>query len=83
MLRYISTDWVVQLLGNENSFSIPTAALAGIPSYLNGYAAIPLTAGLIKTGITVGAAMTFVTSGGVTSMPAAIACSHWSENQYF
>lgn len=73
MLRYISTDWIVQLLGNENNFAIPTAALVGIPSYLNGYAAIPLTAGLIDMGIAKGAAMTFVTSGAVTSMPAAIA----------
>jgi len=73
MLRYVPTDWMVQLLGHENRLAIPTAALVGIPSYLNGYAAIPLTAGLLDIGISKGAAMTFVTAGAVTSMPAAIA----------
>ncbi len=73
MLRYISPDWMVNLLGSQNVFAIPAAALVGIPSYLNGYAAIPLTAGLLDIGIAKGAAMTFVASGAVTSMPAAIA----------
>ncbi len=73
MLRYISPEWMVNLLGSQNTFAIPAAALVGIPSYLNGYAAIPLTAGLLDIGIAKGAAMTFVASGAVTSLPAAIA----------
>jgi uncharacterized membrane protein YraQ (UPF0718 family) len=40
---------------------------------LNGYAAIPLRAGLMKMGMTPGAAMAFIISGAVSSIPAALA----------
>jgi len=52
---------------------IPIAAFVGAPSYLNGYAAIPLVSGLLEMGMTPGAAMAFVTAGAVSSIPAAIA----------
>jgi len=47
--------------------------MVGAPSYLNGYAAIPLISGLIEIGMTPGAAMAFITAGAVSSVPAAIA----------
>ena len=52
----------------DNPFS-PTI---GIPAYLNGYAVIPLVAGLIEKGMVTGAAMAFMVAGGVTSIPAAL-----------
>ena len=52
---------------------IVNAAVVGAPSYLNGYAAIPLISGLLEIGMTPGAAMAFVTAGAVSSIPAAIA----------
>ena len=52
---------------------IPLAAVVGAPSYLNGYAAIPLISGLLEIGMTPGAAMAFITAGAVSSIPAAIA----------
>ena len=39
---------------------------------LNGYAAIPLVAGLIEKWMVPGAAMAFMVAGGVTSIPAAM-----------
>ncbi len=73
MLAYISSDWIVGYVGTENRFAIPLAAIIGAPSYLNGYAAIPLISGLLEIGMTPGAAMAFITAGAVSSIPAAIA----------
>jgi uncharacterized membrane protein YraQ (UPF0718 family) len=60
-------------VGADNPIAIPLAAIVGAPSYLNGYAAIPLISGLIEIGMTPGAAMAFITAGAVSSIPAAIA----------
>jgi uncharacterized membrane protein YraQ (UPF0718 family) len=73
MLAYISPDWITDYVGADNIFAIPLAAIVGVPSYLNGYAAIPLISGLLEMGMTPGAAMAFITAGAVSSIPAAIA----------
>ena len=73
MVAYVSSDWIASWVGADNVFAIPLAAVVGVPSYLNGYAAIPLISGLIDIGMTPGAAMAFVTAGAVSSIPAAIA----------
>jgi uncharacterized membrane protein YraQ (UPF0718 family) len=73
MVAYISPEWIGNLVGGERGFAIPLAAIVGIPSYLNGYAAIPLVASLLDMGMSPGAAMTFITSGAVSSIPAALA----------
>ena len=73
MLAYISPDWITDYVGADNTFAIPLAALVGVPSYLNGYAAIPLISGLLEMGMTPGSAMAFITAGAVSSIPAAIA----------
>jgi uncharacterized membrane protein YraQ (UPF0718 family) len=73
MLAYVSADWIAAWVGADNAFAIPLAAVVGVPSYLNGYAAIPLISGLLDIGMTPGAAMAFVTAGAVSSIPAAIA----------
>ncbi|MZR31136.1 permease [Sneathiella litorea] len=73
MVTYIPTSFIEALVGQDNIFAIPLAVLIGIPSYLNGYAAIPLVSGLIDLGMSQGAAMAFMTAGAVSSIPAAIA----------
>jgi uncharacterized membrane protein YraQ (UPF0718 family) len=73
MIAYVSSDWIAAYVGSDNAYAIPLAAIVGAPSYLNGYAAIPLVSGLMEIGMTPGAAMAFVTAGAVSSIPAAIA----------
>ena len=73
MIAYVSSTWIASYVGPDNWFAIPLAAIVGAPSYLNGYAAIPLISGLIEIGMTPGAAMAFITAGAVSSIPAAIA----------
>jgi uncharacterized membrane protein YraQ (UPF0718 family) len=53
--------------------AVPAASLIGIPAYMNGYAAIPMIAGLMNLGMTSGAALAFMTAGAVSSVPAAVA----------
>ncbi len=73
MLAHVPAEAIVGLLGNGNAFAIPLAVLAGVPAYLNGYAALPLVSGLIDMGVSPGAGMAFLVAGGITSCPAAIA----------
>lgn len=73
MITYIPAELVTELLGSGSWYEIPLAAVVGIPAYLNGYAAIPLMAGLIDMGMNPGAALAFMTAGGVSSIPAAMA----------
>jgi uncharacterized membrane protein YraQ (UPF0718 family) len=73
MLAYVPAESVVQVLGSGDWLTVAMASLIGIPAYLNGYAAMPLVAGLIEQGMAPGAGMAFLIAGGVTSIPAAVA----------
>ncbi|MBI3515739.1 MAG: permease [Proteobacteria bacterium] len=73
MIAYLPDDLVARIAGDGSLLSIATATAVGIPSYLNGNAALPLVAGLIDKGMAPGAAMAFLLGGGVTSIPAALA----------
>ena len=73
LIRYVPADLIVRLIGGDGVGPIVIGALVGAPAYLNGYAAVPLMAGLLEQGMTPGAAMSFMIAGGVSSIPAAVA----------
>ena len=73
MVAWIPAETVTATLGGDGLLPILTATLVGIPAYLNGYAALPLVAGLIDQGMAPGAGLAFLVAGGVTSIPAAMA----------
>ena len=73
MIAYIPAQWIANVVGAKSTFAVPLASMVGIPAYMNGYAAIPLISGLMKMGMTSGAALAFVTAGAVSSIPAALA----------
>lgn len=73
MLAYVPGDMVARAVGEGGLLQVVSATLVGIPAYLNGYAALPLVAGLIQQGMAPGAGMAFLLAGGVSSIPAAIA----------
>ncbi len=60
-------------VGSGTWWGVPLAVLVGAPAYLDGYAALPLTRGLIDYGMSEGAAMAFLVSGGVVSIWGAMA----------
>ncbi len=73
MVTFVPAEAIASVLGGEGLRPIVLGALVGAPAYLNGYAAVPLVAGLLEQGMAPGAAMSFVLAGGVSSIPAAIA----------
>lgn len=73
LVAYLPAEVVGTWLGGESIWAIPLSVIVGVPAYLNGYAAIPVVAGLMGTGMGPGAAMAFMTAGAMTSVPAAIA----------
>ncbi|MEM6664388.1 MAG: permease [Pseudomonadota bacterium] len=60
-------------VGEDKWWAIPAAVFVGAPAYIDGYAALPLTRGLIDNGMSEGAAMAFLVSGGVVSIWGAMA----------
>jgi uncharacterized protein len=73
MLAYLPNDLIARVAGGTGAWPVLLATLVGIPSYLNGYAALPLVSGLMSQGLSPGASMSFLVAGGVTSLPAAMA----------
>lgn len=69
MVVYVPGENVTAWLGQGTS-AIPLAVAIGIPSYLNGYAALPLVSGLMSLGMNPAVALAFLVAGGVTSLPA-------------
>ena len=72
MIAFIPPEMIAEWLGSGAWWTIP-AVVVGIPAYLNGFAAIPLMAGMIDLGMNEGAALTFMIAGGVTRIPVAMA----------
>jgi hypothetical protein len=73
MVAYVPADLIVTAVGGSGFWPVLGATFVGVPAYLNGYAALPLVAGLVQQGMAPGAGMAFLLAGGVTSIPAAIA----------
>ena len=76
LIAYIPADAIAGVVGGDGVVPIATAAIVGMPAYLNSYVAPPLLAGLMDQGMSAGAAMAFVIAGGVSSVPAMAAV--WS-----
>ncbi|MFQ6018241.1 MAG: permease [Kiloniellaceae bacterium] len=73
MVRWLPAEVIAGNLGGEAVLAIPLAVVLGVPSYLNGFAAIPLIGELMSMGMAPGAALAFLVAGGMTSLPAAMA----------
>ncbi len=83
LVTYVPASLVVQLVGGEGILPIGLAALVGAPAYLNSYAAVPLVSGLLDQGMSVGAAMSFMIAGSVSSIPAMTAVFSLVKKQIF
>lgn len=76
--EYLLNAWlepnaVAAYVGRDSAFAIPLAVVVGGPTYIDGYAALPLTRALLDHGMSSGAAMAFLVSGGVVSIWGAMA----------
>lgn len=73
MQAMLSPEALGDYVGSQSDWAIPIAVFVGSPAYLDGYAALPLTRGLIDHGMSLGAAMAFLVSGSVVSIWGAMA----------
>ena len=72
IVAFVPVEWVRGLVGTGGPLSVLLAALAGVPIPLPQVAAVPVLHGLASQGMDPGAAMAFLVSGPVTSIPALV-----------
>jgi uncharacterized membrane protein YraQ (UPF0718 family) len=76
----IPQEWIKNIFGTGNAFSVPIAAILGIPFYLNTEASLPLVRAFIDSGMSHGAALAFLITGAGTSIGAlagALTIARW------
>ena len=66
----IPQAWIQSMFGAGNAFSVPFAAILGIPFYLNTEASMPLVKAFMDSGMSQGAALAFLITGAGTSIGA-------------
>jgi hypothetical protein len=67
---YVPEDWVAGVLGSQNPWAIPMAALLGVPAYTSNLTALPMMSGLLVQGMAPSAVLAFLISGPITTLPA-------------
>ena len=83
IVHYVDPTWISSALGKNQVFSIPLATAIGIPVYTSGVGAIPIVEGLLKNGMSHGAALAFLIAGPVTTIPAMTAVFALVKRQTF
>lgn len=68
--KFVPTSIIVSLFGAKNIFSVPLAALIGVPLYVSDASAIPLIKTLMNAGGGGGAVLAFMITGPGTSIGA-------------
>jgi uncharacterized membrane protein YraQ (UPF0718 family) len=76
----IPQGWIHDAFGTGRAFSIPLAAVLGIPFYLNTEASMPLVRTFMDAGMSPGSALAFLITGAGTSIGAlagALTIARW------
>ena len=76
----IPQEWIQSAFGSGNAFSIPIAAILGIPFYFNTEASMPLVKAFMDSGMSAGSALAFLITGAGTSIGAlsgALTIARW------
>ena len=66
----IPAAWITSLFGAGHAYSIPLAATLGLPFYINTEASLPLVRAMLESGMSQGAALSFLITGAGTSLGA-------------
>lgn len=72
LVAFVPVSWIEKLVGPSGPLSVLIATAAGVPVPLPQVSAVPVVYGLLQQGMDRGAAMAFLVSGPVTSIPAFI-----------
>ena len=70
LIEAVPTHVLTTYLGGDSWWSVPLAALIGVPVYLNTDGSLPLVASLMDGGMGPGAALAFLVTGAGTSVGA-------------
>lgn len=70
--RFVPSSLIMSLFGTNNIFSVPLAALIGIPLYVSDASTIPLIKTLMDAGGSGGAVLAFMITGPGTSVGAIV-----------
>ncbi len=76
----IPAAWISTIFGSGNAYSVPLAAILGLPLYINTEGSLPLVRALIDGGMSQGAALAFLITGAGTSVGAiagALTIARW------
>lgn len=70
---YVPEEWIGNLLNQQGFGSVFISAALGVPVYTSNLSALPLVGGLLQLGLQPGAALAFLISGPLTTIPAMVA----------
>jgi uncharacterized protein len=70
IVLYVPQALIIGLLGSQNQWAVPLAALLGVPVYTSNLTALPLISGLLEQGMSGAAALAFLIAGPTTTLPA-------------
>lgn len=76
----IPSEWIGKIFGGGSIYSVPLAAVLGLPLYINSEASLPLVSAMLENGMSQGAAMAFLITGAGTSIGAlggALTIARW------
>ena len=73
IVLYVPEAWISGLVGQNNIFAVPLAALLAVPVYTTSLAALAMVGGLLEQGMQPGAALAFLIAGPTTTLPAMVA----------
>ncbi len=66
--EYVPTEWVVTLFSGKHFYSVPLAALIGLPMYVSDATVVPLLQVLRDAGASDGAILAYMIAGPATSI---------------
>lgn len=73
ILETVPQETIASILGGDQFWSVPLAAIVGVPLYVSNFTALPIVSGLLSQGMGAGAAIAFLLAGPVTTVPAMLA----------
>lgn len=70
IIELVPTDVITDVLGGDSFWSVPLAAILGIPAYVSTEGSLPMVASLMDGGMGTGPALAFLVTGAGTSVGA-------------
>lgn len=70
---YVPDDFINLIINNNDTVQVLIATMAGVPAYTSNITALPLVGSLLGSGLSGGAALSFLIAGATTTLPAMVA----------